>query len=382
MSAYRVTLCVVLTTLIIGTISARACPPATVELVPCGDVTTWPGSPQRWKDIATNLYSESYQDTGLYEHATVTATFNTCGESTFAGHLSAEDLKPNFAYQVKIVGKPERLWGEEGDDKTNENIGYTGRWWRVTPNPGNSNDQDYEAHHDEPGYIYEGYLVFDFFVTDRFGRAELDFATESSYHVLWWEHQRTRGACDSPVKWSTVTGYATDPAYDADIDSVEVGVYAEIERLCHGETTLPEGFYNCRFLLTEESFHQSGEDEGYWASVMVCDSLFFRISSQSQVDRVLPQSPLVVKPMWPNPFREESFLAVQAAEPALVRFTVYGVCGRVVRSVEMPLVTTGEYQIGWNGRDATGHQVADGLYLYRVEIPGICESYGKVVLLR
>ncbi len=232
--------------------------PASIELVPAIDVTTWPDAPFRWRDIATNGYAPSYQDAYTYGDASITVTFDSEADSSFAGHLSATNLKPNFAYQMKLAGKPSGLWGPAGDDSTNERIGYAGRWWRVQPNPGNSNDADYEAHHDDPAYIYEGYLLFDFFLTDRFGNAEVDFATESSFHVLWWEHQRTPQACDSPVKWRTVTGEEGDDAYAMDLVPTDIGVYAEIERLCYGETRLPPGLYNCRFVLTEESFHQSG----------------------------------------------------------------------------------------------------------------------------
>jgi hypothetical protein len=333
-------------------------------------------------DIAENVYAESYRDTYLYEQASVTVTFNTCGDSTFSGHLSAYNLKPNFAYQVKIVGKPENVWGDEGDDITNENIGYTGRWWRAAPNPGNSNDADYEAHHDDSTYIYEGYLVFDFFITDRFGQAELDFATESSFHVLFWEDQRTPGGCDSPVKWSTVTGFATDPAYDSDLTPEDVGVYAQIERLCYGEARLPAGLYNCRFLLTEESFHQSGELGGYWAAAVVNDSLCFRIGSQSQVEQVDTRASWIAKSMWPNPMREESFLGIRLTESAPVDFSVYDVCGSVVRSKQVPLAPAGESQIGWDGRDESGSLVAEGVYFYRVEVPGRLEAAGKVVVIR
>ena len=40
-----------------------------------------------------------------------------------------------------------------------------------SPSPGNSSDADYDAHKDDPNYIFEGYLLFDFFVTDEQGGA-------------------------------------------------------------------------------------------------------------------------------------------------------------------------------------------------------------------
>lgn len=256
---------------------AQPCDPEEVTLIPLGDVTTWPDAPFRWRDVATNPYGLLYQDTYNYDDASVTVTFQPCGERTFTGHLSAANLKPNFAYQMKLLGKPTALWGEDGDDVTNERVGYAGRWWRVQPNPGNSNDEDYEQHHDDPDYIFEGYLLFDHFTTGRFGNAEIDFALDSSFHVLWWELQRAPQTCDGPVDYTDVEGYAVDPAYDDDIAPVTVGVYAEEERwppVCYGEAELPLGEYNCRIILTEETFHQTGPADYGW--VMVNGNRFWK----------------------------------------------------------------------------------------------------------
>jgi hypothetical protein len=136
----EVVICLLLISAFASGSLAGDCLPKTVDLVTAPDVTTWGPAPYRWRDIATNLYSLSYRETYTYDSASVTATFEACGESTLVGHLSAINLKPNFAYQVKLVGKPERLWGAIGDDDTNERIGFTGRWWRRTPDQGNSWD--------------------------------------------------------------------------------------------------------------------------------------------------------------------------------------------------------------------------------------------------
>ena len=105
----------------------------------------------RWWDVASNVYDTAYSSTYTYDDATVTLTYGTGGDpTTLSGHLSAVNLKPNFAYQVKLEGKPSGTWGDDGDDAANENIGFLGRWWRVQPSPGNSSDADYLAHRDDP----------------------------------------------------------------------------------------------------------------------------------------------------------------------------------------------------------------------------------------
>ena len=255
---------------------APADTPTTVQLVTAGAVTSPPTIDYRWRDIAQNDYAQTYRENYVYADANVSVTYQASAEPTFIGHLSATGLKPNFAYQIKIVGKPTGLFTVEqgGDDAANERIGYVGRWWEVAPSYGNRDDTYYEAHKNDPAYIFEAYLLFDFFLTDRFGAAEIDFALDSSYHVLFWDWQRTAGACDNPLKTGPVEGYAGDPAYSQDITATTVGVYPQIERLCDGESSLPTGTYNCRILLTEESFHSG---YGNWAPAMICDDLQFDI---------------------------------------------------------------------------------------------------------
>jgi hypothetical protein len=355
-------------------LAAGSCYAATAELVPAG------AADFRWRDIDANLYAESYRDSYTYYDASVIISFDTCLDSAYAGHLSASDLKPNFAYQMKLIGKPEAIWGEAGDDLSNERIGYAGRWWRVTPNPGNSNDADYEAHKDDPDYIYEGYLVFDFLITDSLGRADLDFASLSSYHVLWWEDQRTGHPCDSPVRWSTVVGHASDPAYDIEVGPIDVGVYGEIERLCYGGTTLPDGQYNCRFALTEESFHQSGEWEGLWATVLVCDTLSFETGCLAGLDHESAGCSTVTGHVRPNPFSHETVFEFDHTSAGQFVVEIFDVRGRLIRRLAAGGPARGLPQVTWDGRDREGRRVAAGTYFYCLKPGGNPGGSGKVVL--
>ncbi len=264
-----------------------------VHLGPIGDVTTWPGTPYRWKDIADHIYDQSYQDTFTYDQPRVTVAFDPYGQ-TFRGTLQGYGLKPNFAYQMKLVGKPNGLWGLEADDESNEHIGYQGRWWREQPDPGNSNDADYEAHQDDSSYIFVGYLLFDYFATDEYGHVEKGFQLNGSYHVLWNTvlNSREPGPNDSPITGHTVRAAGYHPAYDTAHAPAEVGLYAEWEpgRDLPGEVTLPAWMYHLQFILTEESFHQSGIG-GYWAGAMGCDTLLFSIpdtASSPVITAILP----------------------------------------------------------------------------------------------
>ena len=65
--------------------------------------------------------SSSYRNSYNYTQASVTLTYDENNE-TFHGLLNATNLKPNFAYQVKLSGI--------SGTPSNEQIGLAGRWWQ------------------------------------------------------------------------------------------------------------------------------------------------------------------------------------------------------------------------------------------------------------
>jgi hypothetical protein len=198
--------------------------------------------------------------------------------------LIAQNLKPNFAYQVKLVGTP--------GTADNELIGLAGRWWQEewdgiawvngqnlndkgdgsSPNP---NDNTYYARKSITDgtsptglhYRFTGYLLFGYFITDSNGDATFYFETGGSYHVLWKTSQRARTGDDGPLR--TVTFDPTiSTAYDTDYPSSTVSIFGEWERLPMGSVNLAPGNYHCQIVLTEESFHGTGPLEGNWAAAM------------------------------------------------------------------------------------------------------------------
>ncbi len=208
------------------------------------------------------------------------------------GTLTATNLKPNFAYQLKlngIAGTP-----------SNEAIGLAGRWlqeeWNGTqwangqnlnnkgdgssPNP---NDVLYFARRDvaDPTsptglrYKFTGYLVFDYFIAGENGVANFSFETASSYHVLWKTTQRTRTASDGPIKTATFDpDPALSPAYDTDYGDATISIFEEWERLPVGGIFPNIGDdFEAQLILTEESFHGSGgQYAGGWAAAMSADT--------------------------------------------------------------------------------------------------------------
>jgi hypothetical protein len=257
------------------------------------DIPTTPTGSYRWLDVADQAYSEDYRSDYNYTEviveypqASVEVVYDAIG-NTFHGTLNATNLKPNFAYQLKLAGKPDI------DAGANERIGLAGRWWQEewdgttwtngqnlnnkgdgsSPNP---NDDLYFVRRDIPDatsptglhYRYTGYLVFDYFITDQDGNATFEFKTNSSFHVLWKTEQRAWTASDGPLKTATFdVDPLLSPAYDTDYVEATVTIFGEWERLPVGGIFLQPGDYTAEIILTEESFHGSGI-AGSWAAAM------------------------------------------------------------------------------------------------------------------
>ncbi len=246
---------------------------------------TSPSGNYRWLDVANQTYAETYRDNYNYTQATVDVTFEDV-DTTLHGTLTATNLKPNFAYQLKLVGTP--------GTPSNERIGLAGRWWQEewngtawtnghnlnnkgdgsSPNP---NDLVYFGRKDieDPTsptgmkYKFTGYLVFDYFITDENGNAVLDFETNNCYHVLWKTSQRSHTSSDGPIKETTFDPDPSQPAYDYNYTEQTIEIFGEWERLPIGGVHLQPWHYYAQLILTEESFHGSGgQYAGNWAAAM------------------------------------------------------------------------------------------------------------------
>ena len=253
--------------------------------------TTSPTGDYRWLDVANQSYSSSYCSSYNYTQAQVQVMFNDQDE-TFRGTLSAVNLKPNFAYQIKLVGYP-------GTD-ANEYIGLVGRWWQEewdgsawanghnlnnkgngsSPNPNdiiyfmrkNVSDQTSPT---GLKYRFTGYMVFEYVIMDEYGNATIVFEANSSYHVLWKISQRLHADNDGPLRSVSFDVNASLPAYDIDYLEQTVNVFGEWERLPVCDIFLEYGSYVCRLLLTEESFHgDGGANAGNWAAAMAANVSF------------------------------------------------------------------------------------------------------------
>jgi hypothetical protein len=98
---------------------------------------------------------------------------------------------------------------------------------------------------------------------------------------------------------------------------------------------------------------------------------------------VAPVLPLqtVLHANSPNPFNPRTTISFELATGGRVRLLVYGVDGRLVRTLAAEDLPAGRHDRTWNGTDDTGRRVASGTYLLRLETAGGAQSR-KMMLLK
>ncbi|MCD4690330.1 T9SS type A sorting domain-containing protein [bacterium] len=83
----------------------------------------------------------------------------------------------------------------------------------------------------------------------------------------------------------------------------------------------------------------------------------------------------------PNPFTPSTTIRFALALPGDVNLSVYGIQGRLIRTLVDGARSAGSHIVEWDGRDAGGVEVAAGVYLYRLSI-GETEETRKMILVR
>ena len=83
---------------------------------------------------------------------------------------------------------------------------------------------------------------------------------------------------------------------------------------------------------------------------------------------------------WPNPFSTGTSLMLDVPKDVQVELGVYDVSGRLVKNLVDGTLPAGRYNLGWDGRDANGHEVASGVYFYNVQAGSFHETKRMVVV--
>ena len=71
---------------------------------------------------------------------------------------------------------------------------------------------------------------------------------------------------------------------------------------------------------------------------------------------------------YPNPFSSSTIFTFQrnSVDPIDVEIKIYTIAGRCIRVIHGAALTSRFVQIPWDGTDAEGAKIANGIYLYRI----------------
>ncbi len=83
----------------------------------------------------------------------------------------------------------------------------------------------------------------------------------------------------------------------------------------------------------------------------------------------------------PNPLGLQTEIRFQLAEAGLVEVKIYNAFGEEIRTLAKALYAPGQHSIRWDGKDAKGNIVANGVYFYRLRA-GNSSQVMKMTLMR
>lgn len=85
---------------------------------------------------------------------------------------------------------------------------------------------------------------------------------------------------------------------------------------------------------------------------------------------------------YPNPFKNDTHFTFQhnLTEPVNVKIKVYSIAGRLLEEIEKNNILQKFVKIYWDGRDKDGDLLANGTYLYKLNVETISGEYSKDVL--
>ena len=75
----------------------------------------------------------------------------------------------------------------------------------------------------------------------------------------------------------------------------------------------------------------------------------------------------------PNPFNPETTIRYRSHKAVHVNLEIYNLLGHKIRTMVNEFQEAGNYEVVWDGRDDTGKNVSNGVYIYKIQAGGFSE---------
>jgi hypothetical protein len=193
-------------------------------------------------------------------------------------------------------------------------------------------------------------------------------ALDGGYYIAGTTESFGRGQVD-------MYAIKTNPIGEVDWDTTYGGTKSDYCRCAVGnQGTL--------YLIGYSSSYSSGGTDLYLVKIYGDQST----PVEEYADLLLP-STLELAQNYPNPFNLSTTIQFSLERRAAVELTVYNILGQTVRSWQPGEVPAGVHTYVWDGRDPQGHEMASGIYLYRLTAVDLNSSRAetqtrKMVLLK
>lgn len=112
----------------------------------------------------------------------------------------------------------------------------------------------------------------------------------------------------------------------------------------------------------------------YYCPIPDCE-VEYTIDWKNKEDEVL------IGGLFPNPFSDYTTFEFRLPENAEVDLKIFDMSGRLIRTLVDGQLDTHFYQIHWDGKDQSGHEASQGVYISTLRIDGILTTR-KLVLVR
>jgi len=203
-----------------------------------------------------------------------------------------------------------------------------------------------------------------------------DTCDDSYSYPEWSEDVFVIRSTDGGVTWETPLNVTDTPDPDPnDDDSPE-----EISAHAAASGATNSRVYLCYQMPDWLYGSTTGDSDGPdYKNRVYAGWVDLEVVGTGKVDLIPDQYAL--KPAYPNPFNPSTNIVYQVAREGRVNIRIYDLLGQEVVTLVNQVQTPKEYSVSWNGRDALGHAVPNGIYLYRMEANGFTQMR-KMMLLK
>ena len=80
---------------------------------------------------------------------------------------------------------------------------------------------------------------------------------------------------------------------------------------------------------------------------------------------------------YPNPFKDDTQFTFEITENARVSVSIYTLDGTKIKVIPLEDYPGGYHHVYWDGKDAFGKEISNGVYIYRIKAKGTNETITK-----